>query len=232
MLVKKNPGLCILLLVLSGYYSSNAYAIADLKCGKIGKYVLEIPKRFVLSWYEQKDKVLSDKLDGKPGSRCGATISKLSMAMTWPGKKLVDNVDYIKDGKMYETVHFSLARLESSDGDLMREVKEFLGAVIKESDRPVRYNEKLDMFVVQRVDRNDPVTARVYYWQERQGEGEIAAMLECLWSIKLEEFYLCRGNFAFAEAGLSVDLLFSEEKLWEWQKIADAIKETVLSKVK
>lgn len=230
MLVKKNLGLCILLLVLLGYYSSNSYAIADQKCGKIGKYILEIPERFVLSWYEQKDKVLSDKLGGKAGVRCGEIISKLSMAMMWPGKELVDNVDYIKDGKMYEIVHFSLARLESSNGDLMREVKEFLGAVIKESDKPVRYNEKLDMFVVQRVDRNDPVTARVYYWQERQ--GEITTMFECLWSIKLEEFYLCRGNFAFAEAGLSVDLLFSEEKLWEWQKVVGAIKETVLSKVK
>lgn len=227
---KRIFGLCILLSVLSGYYSSNAYATADLKCGKVGRYVLEIPERFVLAWHEQKDKVLSGKSDLKIGATCGATISKLSMAMTWPGRELVDNVDYVRDGKMYKVVQFSLARLESSNGDLMREVKEFLGAVIKESGKPVRYNEKLDMFVVQRVDRNDPVTARVYYWQERQ--GEITTMFECLWSIKLEEFYLCRGNFSFAEAGLSVDLLFSEEKLWEWRKVVGAIKETVLSKVK
>ncbi|MNL38510.1 hypothetical protein D3C87_1607270 [compost metagenome] len=86
------------------------------------------------------------------------------------------------------------------------------------------------MFVVQLVERSDPDTARVYYWQERN--GEIAALFECLWSIELEEFYLCRGNVAFAEEGLTVDMLFSEEKILEWQKVVSAIKEVVLSKVK
>ena len=161
---------------------------------------------------------------------CDVAISKLSLAMTWPERKLVDRKDYTINGKMFESVLFSLASLERVNVKTKREVKAFLGLVIKESDRPVQYSEKLDMFVVQLVERSDPDTARVYYWQERN--GEIAALFECLWSIELKKFYLCSGNVAFAEEGLTVDMLFSEEKILEWQKVVSAIKEVVLSKVK
>ena len=227
---KKVIGLCILLSALPGYYSSNAYGAAELKCGKIGKYVLEVPEKLVIAWHEEQDQIVSGASGLKKRTSCDAAISKFSLAMTWPERKLVDRMDYTINGKMFESVLFSLARLERVDDKTKREVKAFLGLVIKESDRPVQYSEKLDMFVVQLVERSDPDSARVYYWQERN--GEIAALFECLWSIELKKFYLCRGNVAFAEEGLTVDMLFSEEKILEWQKVVSAIKEVVLSKAK
>lgn len=226
----KSFGLCILLLALSGCYSNGTRVIADLKCGKMGKNVLEIPERFVFAWEQQRDIFLLGKLDSKEERRCDEDIVALTIAMTWPGKELVDNMSYKIGKPEFDVVELKLVPWKKASNDLGVRMKEFIEAAKNKSEKPVSYVSALDMFFVENIDKNNPLIQSAYYWQERQ--GEISAVFVCLWSVEFKTFYMCGGTFAVVEAGALVGLQFSADKLWEWERIRGATKELVLSKAK
>jgi hypothetical protein len=229
-LMVKILGVGMLLVLCTGCYSNNVYAVEDHKCGTMGKAVLEIPKRFVLAWEQERDLFLLGKSDPEGESRCDEDTVSLTIGMTWPAKEFVDAASYKKGVPKFAVVEVTLMPWNKPNNELGPRFRVLIEAAKKQSKSPVSYANELGMYFVDGLDTASPLVQRAYYWQER--EGEIFTVFECTWSIQSKIFILCSGTFAVEEMGVLVGTQFSADKLWRWKEIEIATRDLILSRVK
>lgn len=69
-----------------------------------------------------------------------------------------------------------------------------------------------------------------YYWAEI--DGRISVVFDCIWLPLAKRYYTCKAMFVMPEIGVFIEVIFTPEKLPQWQEIVSKTQQFLLSKIK
>ena len=235
------PSLKAILLIISPLTSAENRP--GFVCGKFNDHVMEVPKEYIIYWaeYEGKSSWTPGFTKNKKG--CDANFTSLPMIASWPDMQPGDKSKWYKQGLRYEGLRMRVEPFKRTDTDITFKRDFFLR---KQNDRtfdPVIYIDKLGLFFVKATrklfraepqDRNSPYwfdkTINGYYWSEV--EGKVPVVFDCMWLPLEKRYYICEARFVMPEIGSLVSVVFTIEKLPQWQAIISNTQQFLLSHIK
>ncbi|CRY81014.1 Uncharacterised protein [Yersinia intermedia] len=214
-------------------------------CGKINGHVMEVPKEYIIYWaeYEGKSSWTPGFTKNKKG--CDANFTSLPMIASWPDMQPGDKSKWYKQGLEYEGLRMRVEPYRRSDTDVafMRDAYLRLRKYENKTFDPVVYINELGLFFVKATrklfraepqDRNSPYwfdkTINGYYWSEV--EGKMPVVFDCQWLPLEKRYYICEARFVMPEIGSLVSVVFTIEKLPQWQAIVSNTQQFLLSHIK
>ncbi|UNK24726.1 hypothetical protein MNQ97_07050 [Yersinia intermedia] len=237
------PSLKAILLIISPLTS--AENSPGFVCGKFNGHVMEVPKKYIIYWaeYEGKSSWTPGFTKNKKG--CDANFTSLPMIASWPDMQPGDKSKWYKQGLEYEGLRMRVEPYRRSDTDVafMRDAYLRFRKYENKTFDPVVYINELGLFFVKATrklfraepqDRNSPYwfdkTINGYYWSEV--EGKVPVVFDCMWLPLEKRYYICEARFVMPEIGSLVSVVFTIEKLPQWQAIISNTQQFLLSHIK
>jgi hypothetical protein len=215
-------------------------------CGKFNGHVMEVPDSYIIYWAEYEGASAWDPnfIYNKKG--CDANFVVLPMIASWPDMQPGDQSKWYDQGLEYEGLIISVEPFRRSDTDVAFMRDAYLRKNKDKIFDPVIYIDKLGLFFVKATkklnrgpppDKNDPYwpywfdeDVNGYYWAEVN--GRVPVIFDCMWLPLEKRYYICEALFVMPEIGSLVEVIFTVEKLPQWQAIVSNTKKFLLSHIK
>ncbi|MEI9749089.1 hypothetical protein [Moellerella wisconsensis] len=182
-------------------------------CGKFNGHVMEVPANYIIYWAEYEGASIwnPDFIYNKKG--CEANFRVLPMIINWPDMQAGDQEEWWK--KKREDKRFDPMMYH-------QELNLYSVKVTKKSVRSKLADRSSRYFFDENINN--------YYWAEI--DGRIPVVFDCMWLPLKKRYYTCEAMFVMPEIGVFVEVIFTPEKLLQWQEIVSKTQQFLLSKIK
>ncbi|MET1381326.1 hypothetical protein [Yersinia enterocolitica] len=215
-------------------------------CGKFNGHVMEVPDSYIIYWAEYEG--LSSWTPGFTNNKkgCDANFVSLPMIARWPDMQPGDESKWYEQGLEYEGLRISVRPFRRTDTDMTYKREFYLKKSPDKIFDPRIYIDDLGLFFVKATtklnrgpapDKNDPdwpywfdENVNGYYWSEV--EGRVSVVFDCLWLPLEKKYYICESHFVMPEIGSLVRVVFTIDKLPQWQAIVRNTRQFLLSHIK
>ncbi len=233
----------LLLLSLSSFtFAANRPGFV---CGKFNGHVMEVSSKYIMYWaeYEGASAFDPDFIYNKKG--CDANFVVLPMITTWPDMQPGDRAQRSEEGLDFSGLTLAvrpLLRISEPDITYYRDI-------ILKGDKyielsPINYHDDLDLFsvkITRTLFKPDPENNKKspflsnkqiidYYWHEV--EGRVPVIFRCPWHIINNTYSYCEAILIMPEIGTDIEIVFTPDKLPQWQKIISSTQAFLLSHIK
>ena len=213
-------------------------------CGQFNGHIMEVSSKYIMYWAEYEGASAFDPnfIYNKKG--CDANFVVLPMITTWPDMQPGDQIKRSEEGLDFSGLTLAIRPLRNTATDVtyLRDIylKEHKD---KEFD-PIIFHEDLDLFSVKitrtlfRPDPNNNKKSQStfnkqiidYYWHEV--EGRVPVIFKCKRLPLNNTYSYCEAKFIMPEIGTIIEIIFTPDKLAQWQKIISSTQAFLLSHIK
>jgi hypothetical protein len=210
----------------------SAYEVSadDLVCGKLNGHIIEFSRDYSMFWPEYEGKSSWEKgfTDNKQG--CDASLTSVSIVMTWPQMMPANRVTFFTQALQFEGLAVQLKPRSRIEVDFRPLLEHFLSATPAGWKEQVSFDNALGLFYVEGKNRIFSEYINKYYWLEVG--GKIPVVVECKWLSKIGRLDFCEATYALNEINALVDMRFTPEKIDQWESMIKAVEKFVISKIK
>ena len=212
-------------------------------CGKFNGHVMEVPANYIIYWAEYEGASIwnPDFIYNKKG--CEANFRVLPMIINWPDMQAGDQEEWWKKKRGFDGLTISVEPLQKTDPDVTYMRNFYLKKREDKRFDPMMYHQELNLYSVKvtkksvrskLADRSSRYffdeNINNYYWAEI--DGRIPVVFDCMWLPLKKRYYTCEAMFVMPEIGVFVEVIFTPEKLLQWQEIVSKTQQFLLSKIK
>ena len=208
-------------------------------CGKFNGHVIEVTSNYIHTFAEYEGYSIWDPrfINNKKG--CDANFTSLPIIASWSdmgpaaqarkGRGEIDKLDIHIMPIKNQYTDFRRIR----DDRLTEEKNKKIDSVIYHPELglySVKVTKKLDR---KNWDRSSPrwfdENINNYYWTEI--DGRVPIFIDCMWLPLQKRYNDCKFEFVMLEIDAFVNVIFTPEKLPQWQEVRSKTESFILSKI-
>ncbi|MCX2898530.1 hypothetical protein [Pseudomonas mandelii] len=219
--------LCCVVVFFCSVYEAEA---DEMVCGKLNGHVIEFSRDYSMFWPEYEGKSSWEKgfMNNKQG--CDASLTSVSIVMTWPQMMPADRVTFFTQALQFEGVSIQLKPRSRSEVNFRPLLEHFLSFTPPSWKEQVRFDHALGLFYVEGKNSVFSEYINKYYWSEVG--GKIPVVIECKWLSQVGRLDTCEATYALNQIEAVVDMRFTPEKIDQWESMIHAVEKFVSSKLK
>lgn len=186
----------------------------EYSCGMVNGHAFRVSSSYVFLWpkfyfdvNESGDRVFTQQT-------CQSVLKVLPLAIGWPDMLPHLGGFYPPATELDKGIRIIIRPEMSPKLSLYLSLASRLGegfSKLMEQGREVSPGLRMSRG---RTDAGEPVAV---YWTDFNGDDPL--LIVCMWSSVYRSIYLCEGSFGLESKGTRVDVIFSPEKLADWQSV-------------
>ncbi|CNC67955.1 MULTISPECIES: hypothetical protein [Yersinia] len=212
-------------------------------CGKFNGHVMEVPNSYVFYWTEYSGTSAWGYSFTENTKGCDTDFVALPMIINWPDMQPGDKSLWYKKKENFGGIRVSIHPLKRPDTDMNYKRDVYLEKQNDKVFEPVVDLDELELFsvkVTKKIIRKNTRDKKSNYWLDKdvityywsEVDGRVPVVFDCKWLPMKKIYYLCESWFIMPEIGSLVRIIFTIDKLPQWQAIVNNTQQFILSHIK